>query len=136
MRYGMGFRVAERHLGVVHDTDGEVWMFDPERISIVDPQAVVRISDRTARAIYHSNRGVERLPSDVAGAEAELRRALELDPTLDIAWVNLGVALRVGERPGEAEEAFRRTIEIEPNSLTAWRNLAMLLQVRRATSRY
>ena len=100
-RDAMGFRVAERHLGVVHDTNGEVWMFDPERISIVDPQAVVRISDRTTRAIYHSNRGVERLASDVAGAEAELRLALELDPTLDIAWVNLGVVLRVGERPGE-----------------------------------
>ncbi len=134
-RDAMDFRIAERHMGVVHGEAGEVWMFDPERISIVEPKAVVRISDRTARAIYHSNRGVERLPSDVAGAEAELRRALELDPALDIAWVNLGVALRGRERPGEAEEAFRRAIQIEPNSLTAWRNLAMLLQARRANSR-
>lgn len=129
------FKIAERHMGVVHDKDGEVWLFDPERISIVDPQGVVRISDRTVRAIYHSNRGVERLPSDVAGAEVELRRALELDPALDIAWVNLGVALRGGERSSEAEEAFRRAIQIEPNSLTAWRNLAMLLQARHANSR-
>lgn len=133
-RDATGFRVAERHMAALHYTDGKLWMFDAERISIVDPQAVVRISDRTARAIFHSNRGVERLPSDVAGAEAELRRALELDPTLDLAWVNLGVALRVGDRPSEAEEAFHRAIAIEPNSLTAWRNLAMLLQARRATS--
>jgi|CXWL01.1.fsa_nt_gi tetratricopeptide (TPR) repeat protein len=129
------FKIAERHMGVVHDKGGEVWLFDPERISIVDPQSVVRISDRTARAVYHSNRGVERLPSDAAGAEAELRRALELDPALDIAWVNLGVALRGRARSSEAEEAFRRAIQIEPNSLTAWRNLAMLLQARNANSR-
>lgn len=130
-----GFRVAERHLGALHHKDGEIWLFDLERISRVDPRAVVRISDRVARAVYHSNRGVELLAVDPARAEAELRRALTLDPALEMAWVNLGVALRIGARPREAEEAFRRAIAIGPDSVTAWRNLAMLLQVRRATSR-
>lgn len=134
-RDALNFRVAEKHMAVVHDSGGKVWMFDPERVSLVDPRAMVRISDRTARALYHSNRGVERLPSDVLGAEAQLRLALELDPTLDIAWINLGVALRGGDRAGEAEEAFRRAIGIEPDSLTAWRNLAMLLQAQRDASR-
>lgn len=131
-REAKGFRVAERHMGVVHNNEGKVWMFDQERIALVDPSAVVRISDSTARAIYHSNRGVERMSSGVASSEAELRLALTLDPALDIAWINLGVALRAGNRPREAEEAFRRAIQIEPNSLMAWRNLAMLLQAQRA----
>ena len=86
------------------------------------------ISDRTAAAIYYSNRGAEML-QDGALEEAleKLDRAVELAPDLSLAWINLGVVRRrLGDLPG-ADDAFRQAILLAPDSLAAWRNLALLL---------
>ena len=51
---------------------------------------------------------------DWAGAEAEWRRALELDPAYAKAHYNLGSALAAEGRAAEAERHFRRAVELDP----------------------
>ncbi len=88
------------------------------------------ISDLTAIAMYHSNRGAELLASGAIGAGIHwLETAVQIDPELANAWVNLGVALRrVGER-GQAEEKYKKALEINPRLYSAYHNLASLLRL-------
>jgi tetratricopeptide (TPR) repeat protein len=51
---------------------------------------------------------------EVAEAEAECRRAIELDPALGLAHANLGILLRQTGRFRDAEVALRRGIELMP----------------------
>jgi Flp pilus assembly protein TadD len=86
------------------------------------------ISDLTAIALFHSNRGAEALRS---GKEAEaldwLRKAVAIDPELSRAWINYGVALRrTGDAQG-AETAYRKALEVDPSAVSAYQNLAALL---------
>lgn len=86
------------------------------------------ISDITAIALFHSNRGAEALR---AGKENEaldwLRKAVAIDPELARAWINYGVALRRTGDPGKAETAYRKALEVDPGSVSAYQNLAALL---------
>ena len=70
---------------------------------------------------------------DVAGAEAEARRAVALDPegpTAAEAWVVVGRAAAVAGRRADAEAAFRSAIALQPPPARvdpqAWRLLAHL----------
>jgi len=66
--------------------------------------------------------------SDDLAAEKELRRALELDPTLPTANGTLAELLvRMGDAPG-AVEALRREIAINPNHFDSHLLLALLLR--------
>jgi tetratricopeptide (TPR) repeat protein len=89
------------------------------------------ISDLTAVALFHSNRGAELLR---AGKQEEalgwLQKAVALDPDLGRIWVNYGVALRRVGRPEEAEAAYRRALEVDPETLSAYQDLAALLRSR------
>ncbi len=110
----------------------------PERVILefsVGPQVnyreAVRISDATARAYYHSNRGAETLQAgDLDGAAEWLQAAVELDPGLPDAWVNLGVALRRQGEPRKAEEVYRRAIALDSEFFPAYQNLAALFRLR------
>lgn len=92
---------------------------------------VRQISDLTALALYHSNRGAELLRAG-RGEEALnwLRQAVAIDPELSGAWVNLGVALRRSGDAESAESAYRRALEIDPEEASAYQNLAALLSLR------
>ncbi|NLN11091.1 MAG: tetratricopeptide repeat protein [Acidobacteria bacterium] len=87
------------------------------------------ISDLTAVALFHSNRGAELLRQ---GELSEARRWLELaariDPDLPDAWVNLGVVRRRLRDLAGAEAAYRRALEADPTTFAAYQNLASLLQ--------
>jgi Flp pilus assembly protein TadD len=87
-----------------------------------------RISDRTAIALYYSNRGAELLRSgDEHGALVWLRQAIVLDPELARARINYGVGLRrTGDLAG-AEAAYRKALEADPGAVAAYQNLAALL---------
>jgi len=64
---------------------------------------------------------------DDARAEAQLRRALDLDAALAAAWTNLGVVLeRRGDRTG-ARAAFERALTLDPDQPEARFDLANLL---------
>ena len=53
---------------------------------------------------------------DYAGGEREYRRAIELDPTYELAHHNLGVMLCRTGRPTEGMAELRRALELEPFS--------------------
>ncbi len=66
--------------------------------------------------------------TDDIGAEKELRKALELNPSLPTANAILGeVLVKMGDAPGAAE-ALRREIAINPNHFDAHLLLALLLR--------
>ena len=95
----------------------------------VDYQNAYEIEDVTALALFYSNRGSEALLRGQESAAASwLETAVQLDPELPQAWVNLGVARRRQARFVEAEAAYRRALEIDADVLSAYHNLGGLLQ--------
>lgn len=97
------------------------------------PQAtyrkVYRISDLTALALFHSNRGGELMRSGKHGeALPWLKKAVAIDPELSGAWINYGVALRRNGDLAEAESAYRKALEVDPEAVSAYQNLAALLR--------
>ncbi|MEM8931980.1 MAG: transglutaminase domain-containing protein [Acidobacteriota bacterium] len=85
------------------------------------------ISDRTARAIFLSNRGAELLLADAPDeARTWLRAAIDVDPSLVQTWVNLGVAERRSGRPRLAALAYYLALLREPQTASARGNLAVL----------
>jgi Flp pilus assembly protein TadD len=92
-----------------------------------DYRTARRVPDRTALAMYYSNRGAELMQAGHNGEALErLGVAVELAPDLAQAWANLGVARRrLGDDDG-AEAAYRRTLEVDPDHLSAYHNLAVL----------
>lgn len=95
------------------------------------PVGLRRISDLTAIAMFHSNRGAETLQAGETEASlAWLETAVELDPDLANAWVNLGVARRrLGDSAG-AENAYKNALAVEPRTYPAYQNLASLLSLK------
>ncbi len=88
------------------------------------------LSDVSAIAMFHSNRGAETLQlGQVQESIDWLETAVELDPELVNAWVNLGVSRRrAGDSVG-AEKAYKRALELDPRIYSAYQNLAALLYV-------
>ncbi len=87
-----------------------------------------KISDVTAIAMFHSNRGAEALQQGaVSEAVGWLETAVELDPELANAWVNLGVARRRAGDTDGAEQAYKQALERDPRTYSAYQNLASLL---------
>ncbi|HVR08946.1 MAG TPA: tetratricopeptide repeat protein, partial [Thermoanaerobaculia bacterium] len=87
-----------------------------------------RVSDRTAIALYYSNRGAELLRNGNEGeALTWLRKAIVLDPDLARARINYGVALRRSGDSAGAEAAYRKALESDPGAVAAYQNLAALL---------
>jgi tetratricopeptide (TPR) repeat protein len=87
-----------------------------------------KISDVTAVAMFHSNRGAEALQQGrAADAIGWLETAVELDPELANAWVNLGVVRRRAGDTAGAEHAYKRALELDPRIYSAYQNLASLL---------
>lgn len=124
--------VARGHLAAAYagDVAGS-----PERLydaaGSTGPAGFHPISDSEAIAVYHSNRGAQRLlAGDWRGAERALEAATAIAGDLAEAWSNLGVARsRLGD-PNGAEVAYRRAISLAPESTAGWRNLAILLERR------
>jgi Flp pilus assembly protein TadD len=88
------------------------------------------ISDLTAIALFHSNRGAEALRTGrTEEALGWLQKAVAVDPELGDAWVNYGVALRRSGDAGGAESAYRKALEVDPQALSAYQNLSALLRL-------
>ena len=74
--------------------------------------------------VGHQNIGVIRLQAnDLAGAEQELRNALELEPGLSTAFTALGVVFARTNRPGDAIEAWKRAVALDGAEFDAMYNL-------------
>jgi len=61
---------------------------------------------------------------DLKGAEAEMRRALELSPREPQYHMRLGVILGMQRRPQAAAESFESALALDPEDLAVRRNLA------------
>jgi len=62
----------------------------------------------------------------LAEAEAELRKALKLDPNSATAHNNLGSVLERAGRKDEARRHYERAVQLEPGHPDAMKNLARL----------
>ncbi len=126
--------VVSDHIAVGYGdvaTNTDLRIFDFSTFRNEGYRDVRRISDLTAIAMFHSNRGAETLQEDrPLDAASWLRTAVAIDPGLVPAWVNLGVVLRrAGDLPA-AEDAYKRALEIDPRTHSAYQNLAALLQLQ------
>lgn len=78
--------------------------------------------------LVRANLAVSYLQLDLLDeAEAELRRALDMDPKMPDAWVNLGSVLLKSGRLEESMEANQKAIEIRDDFAMAHNNLAVAL---------
>jgi tetratricopeptide (TPR) repeat protein len=68
---------------------------------------------------------------ELAGAEAEFKKALDIRPDFYEAYNNMGMALSDQGRREEAVAAFRKAIELSPDSPEAYNNLGCLFKVKK-----
>jgi Flp pilus assembly protein TadD len=123
--------VVSGHVSAGFNTGHALKILDFSLAPPTEYRRVEPISDLTAIALYHSNRGAEALRTGRnEDALGWLRKAVAIDPELGGAWINYGVALRrSGDEPG-AETAYRKALEADPHALSAYQNLAALLRLR------
>lgn len=89
------------------------------------------VSDREAVALYYSNRGTELLRANQPELALDwMRTAVQVDPQLADAWVNLGVILRRLQRLDDAEAAYRKALALDGNQISAYYNLSILFRLR------
>jgi Flp pilus assembly protein TadD len=89
------------------------------------PRRVVK--DRTAFALFYSNRGVEALRAgDVQTAFANFKLALAKDARESSVWVNLGALYARQGRYDYAQVAYEQALMVEPSDKSAMTNLARL----------
>ena len=99
----------------------------PAALTLLD----TAISMNDAVPAYHDHRGLAlRLAGRAGEAEAEHRKALELDPTFAAAHNNLGGTLLALGRLEEAEQAVRHALELQPGDPEAVLNLANVMLAR------
>jgi tetratricopeptide (TPR) repeat protein len=85
---------------------------------------------KTAYDLYIEATGLDEDPGTYEQAEELYSRAIRLDPTLAIAYTNLGnIRFRRGDEPG-AEDLYRRAIETDPDQPEAHYNLGYVMLER------
>ena len=123
--------VVSGHVSAGYNTGADLKILDFSAAPAAQYRKVHPISDVTAVALFHSNRGAEALRGGhTEEALGWLRKAVAIDPDLGRAWVNLGVALRRAGDLAAAEAAYRKALEVEPTAISAYQNLAALLRLR------
>ncbi len=121
--------VVSDHVAVGVGENQNRLIYDFSENPEIDPRYVRRISDLTAIAMFHSNRGAEALQAGrPQEATAWLRLAVDIDPNLANSWVNLGVAERRLANYSASETAYKRALELNPKIYSAYQNLAALLR--------
>jgi Flp pilus assembly protein TadD len=122
--------VVSGHVSAGFNTGHALKILDFSLAPPTEYRRVEPISDLTAIALFHSNRGAEALRTGRNEDALEwLRKAVLIDPDLGGAWINYGVALRrTGDAKG-AETAYRKALEADPHALSAYQNLAALLRL-------
>lgn len=121
--------VISDHIAVGVEVSFDVKMYDFSEHGMQDHGSVRRISDLTALAMFHSNRGAEELQKGNEDAALEwMRAAIQLDPTLANGWVNIGVVLRRKGEEENAELAYTTALEVDPRAMSAYQNMVSLLR--------
>jgi DNA-binding transcriptional MerR regulator len=85
---------------------------------------------RTAYDLYAQASALDEDPATFDQAEELYRRAVQLDPSLAIAYTNLGnIRFRRGDEPG-AEVFYRRALDVDPAQPEAHYNLGYVMLER------
>lgn len=122
--------VVEYHLAAAVRRGDRLLLWDLDGPSRRPPRSARPVSDLTALAVVHSNRGAEALAAgEIPAAIGLLEIAVALDPRLAPAWVNLGVARRRSGDLGGAIESYRRGLRADPANPAARKNLGALLSL-------
>lgn len=122
--------VASAHITAAFGTPDRRRILDFAERPVQAYRWVEEISDLTAVALFYSNRGAEELREGRTGSGLELLRvAVQLDPELAEAWINLGVAQRRAGDLVSAESSYRKALEVDPSTVTAYQNLSALLRM-------
>ncbi len=123
--------VVSGHVSAGFNVGHALKILDFSQAPAAEYRRVQPISDLTAIALFHSNRGAEALRNGRNDQALEwLRKAVAIDPELGGAWINYGVALRRSGDSSGAEAAYRKALEADPNALSAYQNLAALLRLQ------
>ncbi len=89
-----------------------------EHLAAIDPK----------NGIAHENIGIAKMQAqDFAGAEASLRKAIDVDPSLAGAYTALGVVYARTNRKSEAIVAWQRAVAIDSGDFSAMYNLIVNL---------
>lgn len=102
--------------------------------SVVAERKPRPIPDAQLVALLHSNNAVERLQrGDMAGATAEITKAVALDPDSATLWSNAGVIDWRSGRPDAAERAYLQALDLQRDHIGALGNLVGLYRATGAT---
>lgn len=129
----MGERLAVRlHVNVlVKVRNGEEFMVDIDPMQLRDITGTRVISDKDAKALYHSNLAMSALAEeefDIAWAQAI--QALRLNSKMPHLWVNLGAIYRGTGQHDEAEESYLHALKLDSNDRSAMNNLIVLYELQ------
>ena len=121
--------VVSDHIVVGYGSPIDRVIFDfSESAGSKEYRFIHNVSDLTAIAMFHSNRGAEALQLGNTDVALDwLRKAVRVDADLANAWINLGVALRRQGDVSGAEAAYKKSLEIDPRIYSAYHNLTSLL---------
>lgn len=107
----------------------------PESGQILFDFSARELSRKTAPLQLHARsavdwyeRGCDLEESEPSEARAAYRKALDLDPSLADAWVNLGRLLHEGGDAREAIQHYRKAIELRADDVVALFNLGVALE--------
>ncbi|WP_316413989.1 tetratricopeptide repeat protein [Mesoterricola silvestris] len=103
--------------------------FVPELRKRYGTYKVVVLPESRFRALFYSNRAVERLTEgDMEGAREQAQLSLDADPKSSVGWNILGVVLASGADLPKAEEAYRRAMELDHRDGAPIGNMEALLR--------
>jgi Flp pilus assembly protein TadD len=109
---------------VVLEVPGYTYVVDISGIKINPNMRQRIIKDSYAKAMYWNNLGAEALlVDDLPTAHAYISKAIEAEPLITDAWVNMGVVLGRNEQLDDAAFALKYALEIDTSEYAAMSNL-------------
>jgi len=113
-----------KHINVVLEIPGYTFVVDISGVKINPNMRQRIIKDRYAKALYWNNIGAEALlDGDLPTAHAYLAKAIDTNPLLTDAWVNIGVVLGRNKQLDDAEFALQNALQIDTGEHAAMSNL-------------
>ena len=113
-----------KHINVVLEIPGYTYVVDISGVKINPNMRQRIIKDSYAKALYWNNIGAEALlENDLPKAHAYMSRAIETEPFITDAWINMGVVLGRNEQLEDAEFALKNALEIDGSEYSAMSNL-------------
>jgi len=113
-----------KHINVVLEVTGYTYVVDISGVKINPNMHRRIIDDSYAKALYWNNIGAEALlKNDLASAHAYMSKAIEVEPLMTDAWVNMGVVLGRNEQLHDAAFALKYALELDTSEYSAMSNL-------------